>query len=96
MNQRDALLGCPALHRFHPTLGDLAQKYRRRNRLAQVLGQETDQSSSGRETGEIAVQIQPVDAFDFQGHVTFEQFVNVGHDHKLYTTSNPPRHCSSV
>jgi hypothetical protein len=66
MNPRDALLGRPALYCLHPTLGDLAQQCGRRNGLAQMLGQETDQSSPGCEAGEIAVQIQPIDAFDFQ------------------------------
>src|SRR5213595_3100374 len=52
-----------------------------------MLGQEMHQPSCGGQAGKIAVQIQPVDALDFQGDVTFEQFVNVSHDRKLYTTS---------
>jgi len=41
MNQRNRLLRGLPLHRLHPTLGDLVQDHGRRNRLAQMTGQET-------------------------------------------------------
>src|SRR6516162_6892611 len=70
----------PGLDRPYPTLSNLPQERRRGNGLAQMLSEETDQPSTGRQAGQIAVQVQSVDALNFQGNVTLEQFVNVGHD----------------
>ena len=61
-----------------------------------MTGQKTDQSSAVRQAGHIAVQIQSIEAFDFQRHVTLQQFVNVGHDRMFHTTTNLPCQCSSV
>jgi len=45
MNQRNPFVGSHDLHRLYPALGDLAQQSGRKNELAQMLGEETDQSS---------------------------------------------------
>ncbi len=96
MNQRNPFVGSHDLHRLYPALGDMAQQSGRRNELAQMLGEETDQSSPVAKLGETAVPIQPVDVLNLQSDMTFKQFVNVGHDPMFYNNSNPRCQDSSV
>lgn len=59
--------------RFHPftkPLRDPAQQDRRGNRLLQLLPDEGDRPSRCRQSRDIAVEIQPIDAFDFQEEFT--------------------------
>ena len=47
---------------------------RRRNRLAQLFPNESDQPTRSRQRADVAVQVQPVQAFHFQGHMPVQQF----------------------
>ena len=45
--------------------------------MAPVLGEKLDQTSTLLEFGHIAVEIESVERFEFQGHVAVEEVTNI-------------------
>src|ERR1700728_308550 len=67
------------LHGLAELLRYLPQHDRRRNRLAQLFPHEGDQPTRSRQRADVAVPVQPVQAFHFQGHVSVPQFRDARH-----------------
>src|ERR1700730_18408458 len=74
LDQRDLLRRGEGLQAVAKPRGDLAEDRRRRNGFAQVVAQEPDQATGRCQRRDVAVQVQPIDALDFERHVTAKQF----------------------
>ena len=59
-----------SLHRFAELLRHLAQHHRRRNRFSQLHSHERHQATRCRQSAHVSIQVQPVQALNFQGDVS--------------------------
>ena len=71
--QRNVFLFGQGLHGFAKLLRDLPPYHRRRNRFSQLIAHKEHQPGSGRQLADVAIQVQTVHAFHFQGDMAVEQ-----------------------
>ena len=79
-NPRDLVLSRPCPQAGFERVADLAEHGGRRDLLATPPHEKIDDAARALQPRDIGVEIQPVDAADFQGHVVFDNLGNVGHD----------------
>ena len=77
-HHRDVVVCGEAGHRLAEALTELSEQRRRRERIAQVIGQKRHHLGAGLQFRHVAIQINPVRALDIQRHVPVQNF---GHGH---------------
>jgi hypothetical protein len=78
MDDRDLMLSDEVLNAAHVALGQLAQQGRGSDRELQMARQESNQPGFGLETGNVAVEVKPIQTLDGEGDMFVEDRSNRG------------------
>jgi hypothetical protein len=57
-------------------LGDLPEQGRRGDGMTPVLGEERDEAADGLQAGDVAMEVEPVEAFELEGDMPVQQRLN--------------------
>jgi hypothetical protein len=79
LNHRYTHLCGKAFYLVVKPLGDVTEQLGRRNTMTPMFGEKVNQLPRILKGRDIAVEIEPVHTFDFQGHVLSDKLGNVGH-----------------
>ena len=80
LNPRDVMRGGPRTQASLEGIADLAEYLGRGDLLATGAHEKINHAAGTLQPWDIRIEIQPVEATDFQGHMVFDNLGNVGHD----------------
>ena len=87
---RDAVARRVVLDLTTEPVSDLLEQRRRRDRVAQVIGQEPDHLAAHLQVGHVGVEVQPVDALDLQRDMAVQHVVDVHHRRRYHPRGSTP------
>src|SRR6476660_4563924 len=93
-HHRDVVLCGDAGHRLAEALTVLSEQRRRRERIAQVIGEKRRHLGAGLQFRRVAIQINPVRALDIQGHLVSRTSASVTTLCDMTTTTIPSMYLS--